>query len=584
MKKSGKRTTQTKAERHAVAVPPKRTGLNTWYVLAAIAIAVLAVFQAYGPAIGGPFLFDDRYLPFMHPEQQQASLMGWLLGVRPTLMFSYWLNYRAGGINPYWYHVANVLLHLGTGALVFLIVRKFLEWSGIEEWRREAIALFCGGLFLLHPLQTEAVSYVASRSESLSVLLFYGAFAVFLYRRTQAISFSAATVVLLLFAAAVTTKEHTAVLPFLLVLTDYYWNPGFTLQGIRRNWRLYMPLGLAGLAGLVFVWRTLRTADTAGFAVKGLPWYEYFYTQCQTIWVYLRMFVLPYGQSVDHDYPMSRSLFDPATLAGLIGLIALVVAAFWFRNRYRLISYGILVFLLLLAPTSSFVPIKDALVERRVYLPSIGLLLALADLLRRWKVGYAALAATMAAALMVAGGLTYSRNTVWADSTKLWEDTVAKSPRNWRAHFQLAYAYFENQRCSESVDEYTKAGALDQSDVRLFVNWALAYDCAGRPEAALAKLQYAAKLERSAHVYSQMAMIYGKQGKRADALAALDIAEKLQPDFAMLYVYRGNVYASSGDHAQAAVEFRRALALNGSLEVARRALQISEQHLQKQPR
>ena len=77
--------------------------------------------------------------------------------------------------------------------------------------------------------------------------------------------------------------------------------------------------------------------------------------------------------------------------------------------------------------------------------------------------------------------MTYNRNKVWSSATALWGDAIQKSPKNWRAHFQLAYAYYDGQRCSEAVDQYAKAAALDQSDVRLFVDWALAYDCAGRP-------------------------------------------------------------------------------------------------------
>ena len=279
----------------------------------------------------GPFLFDDRYLPFMHPEQQRVPLQGWVTGVRPALMFSFWLNYRANGVEPHWYHVANLLLHLGAGLLVFVIARKFLEWLEVDRWRREAIAAFAGGLFLLHPLQTEAVAYVASRSENLSVFLAYGAFAAFLYRKHQAISTGTALVVLALFGAAVTTKEHVAVFPILLLLTDYYWNPGFSFEGIKRNWRLYLPLAAGGVAGFVFVWRTIQTADTAGFAVKGLPWYDYFYTQCRAIWIYLRMFVLPYGQNIDHDYPISKSPFEAASAR--LYRAAGCRSRFWFRKN-----------------------------------------------------------------------------------------------------------------------------------------------------------------------------------------------------------------------------------------------------------
>ena len=547
--------------------------LQPWRVVLGILAAAVVVFVVYQPAIGGPFLFDDNYLPFTHPDYKELPLDRWLIGVRPTLMLSFWLNYQVSKTEPFTYHVVNVVFHLGAAILVFFIVRKLLAWAQTDGWPRDALAAFCGAVFLLHPLQTESVSYVASRSENLSVFLCYAAFAVFLYRRRQAITFVEALAVVALFGAAVTTKEHVVVLPALLLLTDYYWNPGFSFQGIVRNWRLYAPTALAGAAGMVFILEKLGESDTAGFRVEGLSWYEYFLTQCKAIWIYLRMFLLPFGQNIDHDYPMVESVADPLALAGLAGLLAAAGAAIWFRKRYPLMSYGFLVFLLLLAPTSSFVPIKDALVERRIYLPMIGLLLIAADLLRRWKAGRKVLAAAMAAVMLAAAGMTLQRNRVWAAPVPLWQDSVAKSPHNYRANFQLAYAYYAEHRCSEAVAQYARVAELREPDAHLLIDWALACDCAGQPAEALAKLEQAAALEPTAHVYSLIGMMHGKQGRYREALEALATAEKLDRYFAMTFFYRGNIYSAMGDNPRAIQEYREAVMRDADNGPAIRALQ-----------
>lgn len=577
MRKSKRKAAETKA------LPPAKSGWRTERVrlLAGVGLAALALWLAYGPALDGPFLFDDRYLPFANPAYQNLPLSGWLAGVRPLLMLTFWLNYRLFGLEPFSYHVANLAFHLGAGLMVFLIVRRLLELEGVDARLGETLAAFGAGLFLLHPLQTEAVAYIASRSENLSVLLAYGAWAIFLLRRNEAISWGEAALVLALFGAAVTTKEHTAVLTAVLLLTDHFFNPDFSLAGIRRNWRLYVPLAAAAAAGLAFVWRVLSAADTAGFGVAGLPWHKYFLTQCQVIWIYLRMFALPYGQNVDHDFRAVSSPADPAALAGLAALVAAAGLAWRLRRRYRLAGFGVLSFFLLLAPTSSIVPIKDLLVERRLYLPSIGLLLAIVAALARWRVSRGTLTAVLAAVLVVCGLLTYQRNHVWASPIALWEDAVRKAPGNWRAHFQLAYAYYENQRCSDALRPCATAAALSPPDVRLLVNWALAADCAGRPQEALAKLEQAAAMEKSAHVYSLIGMVQAKQGRREPALEALAIAEKLDPNFAMLYVYRGHLYAAAGEDAAAAREYRRALAVDPGLAVARESLLATEGRLRQ---
>jgi tetratricopeptide (TPR) repeat protein len=555
--------------------------LKFWHCAVGALGALLVVFEVYQPALHGPFVFDDIYLPIYSHYFAERPLLLAIKGVRPFLMFTFWLNHRVSGLEPYGYHVFNVLFHFFNALLVFGIVRRVLKWAGEEGWRRESLSAFAGGLFLLHPVQTESVAYVASRSETVSILFFYSAFALFLYRKSPAISWREVFGVLLLFGAAASTKEHTVVLPALLLLTDYFWNPGFSLRGIWRNWRLYAPLAIAATAGLAFVWKVLSGAITAGFAMKELPWHHYFFTQCRAIWVYFRLLVIPAGQNADYDYPISRTIFDHGAIAGLIGLLVLAGCAFYFRKRYPLACYGILAALILLAPTSSIVPIRDAVAERRLYLPMIGLLFVPLELLRRWKTPRAKMIGAFAVVLAVAGFLSYQRNKVWSSPIALWGDTVAKSPHNSRAHFQLALAYYDEGRCAAAVEHYETVARLQEPDHRLLVDWALADDCLNRGEEALDKLRRAAALDETAHVYALIGMMHGKQGRPDESLAALDKAIEIDPDYDMTYVYRGNIYTLRSDYEGAAKEYRRALELNPRNQSARDGLLRAEALLRR---
>jgi len=348
-----------------------------------LAAALFVVIQAYGPALHGPFLFDDPYLPMNSAALRSAGLLSWINGVRPLLMLSYWSNYQLAGSETSQYHEWNVFLHFLNATMVYFILRKLLQLAEAPPM----LALFGAGLFLLHPLQTEAVAYIAGRSEILSAFFFLAAFLLFLYRRTTAISWPAALGVLALFGGAMTTKENTVVLPGLLILTDYFWNPGYRFEGIRGNWRLYIPMALGGIVGAVGVFRILGRADSAGFQMKGIAWYEYLFTQFRVFFVYLRLFLFPVGQTIDYDFPLSRSLFDNGAIVGLAGILALLAAAVYFRRRFPLASYGFLAFAMILAPTSSVIPIRDPVAEHRVYLPMIGLLLVTLEFARRLKMG-----------------------------------------------------------------------------------------------------------------------------------------------------------------------------------------------------
>ena len=200
-------------------------------------------------------------------------------------------------------------------------------------------------------------------------------------------------------------------LPALLLLTDYWWNPGFSLRGIRRNWRLYGPIALGAAAGLAFIWELILTrGNNAGFGIKEFTWYEYFFTQGRALFVYLRLFIFPTGQTLDYDFPISRTMFEHGAIFGLVALAALTVAALLWRRRFPLASYGWMAFLILMAPTSSFVPITDPVAERRMYISFIGLILIAVEFLRRLRVDYRRLAAALAAVVVLYGIAAYRRN------------------------------------------------------------------------------------------------------------------------------------------------------------------------------
>ena len=567
--------------------PPKTVAapvwtFRWWHAAAAGLVALLAGLIVYGPALNGPFVFDDQYLPFFLPRFAEQPLLTAINGVRPFLMFSFWANSHIAGTQPYLYHLFNLLFHAVNSLLVFLIARRLISWSGSEGRVRDGLAAFAGALFLLHPVQTESVSYIASRSENLSAMFLFGAIAVFVLRRRTAVSWPVSLAVLVLYGAAVSTKEHTVVLPVILLLIDYFWNPGFSFAGIRRNWKLYAPILVGGALAVRSVAQVLRSASTAGFNIDGLPWHDYFYTQWRALWIYFRLFVLPFGQSADYDYPIVRTPFDPWALAGLAGLLILLASAIYFRKRYTLACFGFLAALALIAPTSSVVPIMDAVAERRLYLPMLGLVLVAVELLRRWRAPRQAVAGTAVAVLIVLAFLCFQRNQVWASNVTLWEDAVAKSPRNWRAHFQLGVAYLEQRRCDAAAREFETAAGLGKPDYRLYVDWASAESCRNRPEQALEKLRLAVGIERRAVVFSEMALIYGKLGNDAEAYAAIATALELNPREDMAYFCRGNLRFRSGDLAGAAADYHIAIEINPDNQQAQKGLARVQSRVQPQ--
>ena len=586
--KSRKGARQSQTSGVATAEPGKRRmwpGRNYWLAGAA---AVVLAFWAYAPAMHGAFLFDDNALPFALPDFH-APFMDWIRSsaTRPVLYATYWLNSWFSADDPFSYHVLNVIFHLVSSGLVFFIVRRFLDWQGARESsasaapapRRNLLAGLAASIFLLHPVQTEAVAYLAGRSDSLSVMFFLAAFAVFLYRPAEAISWGRVAAVLALFAAALGTKQHTITLPALLLLTDYWWNPGFSFQGARKNWRLYTPMGLGALAGVAMYWQLIRNSPSAGFSLKAFTWYQYFFTECRALFVYIGQFLLPVRLDADWDFPISRTMWQGGAIVALAALVGLVALAWQYRRRFPLAAYGFLVYLLLMAPTSSILPIADAVADRRLYLSMIGLLLMVVDGVGRLRWQPRKLAVASAAVLAVLACATRVHAAIWASPIALWQDTVQKSPNKRRVHFQLASAYYDVGRCDLALPEFQKTAEIEPPNYDLLVDWALDYDCLNEPDPAVAKLRQAALLDPTAHVYSQIGMIFAKRARWAEATEALDQAQKIDPNFAMTYYYKGGVYLSQNMVPEAVENYRRAVALNPDYEPAVQGLANAEARL-----
>jgi tetratricopeptide (TPR) repeat protein len=528
-----------------------------WWPWVAGLAALFLTYTIYGPALNGPFLLDDRYLPFFNPQFQYAPLIAWLpSGARPMLNLTFWVNHQLSGTDPYAYHATNVFLHFLVAVLAALIAMRLLENDQRPSGSARALGIFAGALFLVHPVQTESVAYVASRSEVLSVLFYYAAYCVFLYRLKESITWTRALFITLLFACALASKQHTLTLPLLLLLTDLYWRK----DGLRAHWRVYAILGTAGLGGALFVWRFLGMSNTAGLNVPGLTPVSYFLTQCRVIWIYTRMFFLPYGQNADPQVEISHGLLDHGAILALAAWIAVAVAAWIFRKRWPLASFGVLVYLLLLAPTSSFIPIQDVMQERRLYLPFIGLALVCLELMRRFPQKQRML--IEAPVLLGLAMLTYQRSQVWGDSLALWQDTAEKSPGKVRPRFQLAFAYEEQRQFDKAAENYEIASRLAPPDYPLLVDWGKALEDSGRLEEALDKFQKATAVEHDPQAWVLMAEVRGKQHHVDEALAALEQAERINPNYEQTYAIRGNVYESAGNFTLAAQQYQRALDLD----------------------
>jgi protein O-mannosyl-transferase len=421
--------------------------------LSPVLILAGTVAVVYLNSFRGAFQYDD-YLVIVDNSgvhSWSAFLAGLPRGIRPLLKFTYTLNWTSG-LGLFGFHLVNVTLHAANAVMFFHFASKAIGASGFA-------ALLSALLFAVHPVQTEAVTYICGRSVSLMAFFYLGSLLAYLRGRERRSRFLLYLASPILFLLATASKEVALTLPFALVLCEAVrrertgW--GEVLRAQAVHWVLLGSLAVlfiahAGYGRLLEVCFDIRgAADNLSTQLHGIPY------------LLSRLF-LPHSLNFDPDLPVFSG-WSTVLLPEALLLSALLAAGFIGLWKRSAAGFGIFWFFLHLVPTNSFIPRFDVANERQLYLSSWGLFLALAhgaDLLRercgvRWVTAVAVL-------LVVAlGGFTVSRNAVYRSQVALWEDTARKSTGKARVQNNLGYSYELAGRFKEAEAAYLKALLTD---------------------------------------------------------------------------------------------------------------------------
>jgi tetratricopeptide (TPR) repeat protein len=505
---------------------PDRRFPRTFLLLVPLLLAVLA----YARVQDGEFVFDDfrvvKELPRVDPSAALADFPRALLhGGRPTTELTFLLDGAGGDPSPSTFHRTSLGLHLAVVILVYLLARAILRRAGRVEV--DGVALVVAGIFALHPLQSEAVSYVSQRSEVLASGLYVAALLVLLLADRRGPGWKGAALgagALALSTLGMGAKQIVVTLPVAFLLLVLVVPPAGKGGGRSPGWwrvALVLPIALVDAVLVRGILRSVEGRGDAGFSVPGSDPGSYFLTQWRAVATYVRLLAWPAGQNADWSFPLSRRLSDPAVLGAGLLLAAMLAGAvlLWWRSRdregpaaagARAAAFGIAWFFLLLAPTSTFVPIADVLVERRVYLAAFGLILA-AVLGGEWVLDRAVAPPrrTWVAAVAV-GGIwialavaLHRRNAVWETELAYWSDAVSKSPGKARPRLGLGGALARNGDLAGAALAFQAGLARVSPDApvlegQLLHNLGSILVRLGRPAEALDPLERAATLDPDA--------------------------------------------------------------------------------------
>jgi hypothetical protein len=465
-------------------------------ILGVLACALTA--QIYRSALDNPFVFDDRYTILLNPSlidpwDIRAVLFHNL--VRPVVNASYAFDRYFWGFSSFGFHVTNVVLHTVAVGLFYGWCTRALSDRGqtrvrqgsntgqtavgpvfdpglTPEWPPEWPAFFAASVFGLHPAMTQAVQYVSARSEVLGAC---GVLVALIYaRRAIVVSSAKAGAIAAFFGLIALGSCAAAAALAVLVLTYDAWvlrDPGWR----RRLWRIYIPA--MTMIGLAAIWplRAILAADR----VPPRSLLDNLLTEAIVIWRYAGLLFVPARQSIVHDVRWITTPVDPVALVALAGAIAAIAAAIWIRRSAPLVAFGIVWFVTALAPTS-LVPLRDPMMEQRVYVAAPGLLLAVAAACSRPLATRRTVRLVALVAVLVLAALARARNAVWSEPVGLWQEAVRRAPNAWQAHYGYAETLQEAGQCDDALREY---------DAALRINPRLAAASAARRSCELRRLR-----------------------------------------------------------------------------------------------
>ncbi|HEX3729037.1 MAG TPA: tetratricopeptide repeat protein, partial [Opitutaceae bacterium] len=515
---------------------------------------------AYAGSFSGPFVFDDRpaieeNATILHFGSALTPPAGALpVSGRPVLNLSFALNYAIGGLNVGSYHALNLLIHLLAGLALFGLVRRTL--AGSEE-EAGLVALGAALLWLLHPLQTEAVTYVSQRAESLMGLLYL----LTLYAWARGAREEKAgwlAIAVTACALGMLTKEVMASAPVLALLYDRAFVAGSFAAAWRRRRGPY--LALAGTWLLLAVSVVLggpNRGGTSGLAFQH-SWSTYWLTQPGAIVHYLRLAVFPHPLVLYYEpvWATARQALPCALV-----VLALAAAAAWALWRRPAAGFLGAWFFAGLAPTSLVPNDIQTVAEHRMYLPLAALAVSAAAAIFAVAGRRPGLVACGALALVLGLG-TARRNATYGSKVTLWSDTVAKRPGNSYAHNNLGEALNEQGEFTAALDQYREAERLrpGAGSIYAIINRGMTLETLGRMPEAIAAYQEGLRCEPGwAGLHARLGDACNKTGRLAEAETEYRAALRLRPGDAQAEYGLGTLRLRAGDAAEAAVCFQAAV-------------------------
>ncbi len=565
----------------------------------------------YAQTLDDPFHFDDAvtivWNRAAHLLPDLSATVSGLAAFQPSRFvtnLTFALNYYAGGLDTRGYHAVNILVHLGTACLVWWLGNLLvsLTHSSLRAKRSEAkqsykhskiassakdsllaktsiklntifsienssnIPYLTALVFLAHPVNTQAVSYLNQRGEALAAMFYLLSVCCYIKGRISGgrqLKFFVIAVVSGLLASF--SKETAITLPLMIMTVELFFFRSKNGAGPRRVLFALLFLGFLVLIPAAFRFNytemLLREVPSQSHLGDVLTLPTYLLTQVRVFVTFLRLIFIPAGLNLDHDYPMVHSVGDPAFLGSACVIAGILAGAYYTRQKHPMLTFAAVWFFLTLS--SNLVPRAHVMFEHKLYLALTGTLPALVLGSLAFVKDRRVMIAGLCCIIAIFSVLTFLRNRVWDSEITLWEDVLTKSPDKARVHLSLGVAYAADGRFEDALHLFTRVIERTSEPYRAYSNRGAVYVKMGRDDLALKDFNSAiASGPGFLDAYLNRGELFARKRDYNSALADFDRVIAMDPQYAPAYRMRGRVYDAMRRYDKAWADYNKALSID----------------------
>lgn len=526
-----------------------------------VAILLILVLTVYSNSLDGSFVEDDLRRWESTTWVEDVTVLTLVKNLimphgtkyRPMPQLTHIIDYHLWGLNPTGFHITNTVFHVIATLLVYLVM---LNISGSRF-----VPFVSACLFAVHPIHTEAITFIAGRTDAIMAVFFLLSFWSYTeFRkcrgRRRYLFYSGST---MFFVFALMSKEAAIVMPLALLLYEFYFYRYSKVVDIF--WKLFLPLMPFALIGGCYTYLQTSAGDTAPISANQVDMVSQLSTMIISYSSYVSRLIYPLNLSYANYYDWSESFWRPNATVPLLFILSLIVAAFWVKRYSKIASFGIAWVLSTLLPVSNLIALDDRplMADRYLYLPSVGFCMVLSSLiampfgrhLKRLKGKKFKLIGFLMFMVLLIGYsvLTLERNPDWSSQRTVLEKIAQQHPTSLYARIILGRYYILERMYDHAIRALTVAIDINRSSAQAYYHLGRAYDGKRKLSEAEASFKQAIILDGTmASAYCDLGGLYFREGFFDQARQMLTEAIELKPDLKDAHRWLAKIYSTNKEY------------------------------------